>query len=162
MQALALTLSYIGAPNQTYYNYFEVSEDLHDLVTDIELDLRKSGQLTDCHVLFHKIKEFDNDLLDDHILFNELGNSIITSFFNRYLYTDILLYSSGVPVMHVAPHEFPKVLYTAADNQENLHYPTIRNMIKIMRIFVYDFLEHWDSYISANNNFAPYSDSDDN
>jgi len=81
MQALALTLSYIGAPNQTYYNYFEVSEDLHDLVTDIELDLRKSGQLTDCHVLFHKIKEFDNDLLDDHILFHELGNSNITCFF---------------------------------------------------------------------------------
>ncbi|XP_050742291.1 glutaminyl-peptide cyclotransferase isoform X2 [Drosophila biarmipes] len=138
--ALVLTLSYIGAPNQTFNSYFEASEDLHELVADMELELRKSGQLTDCHVLFQKKKQYDDDLLDDHVLFHEMG----------------------VPVMHVAPQEYPKVLHTAADTQENLHYPTIRNTIKIMRRLVYEFLEQWDSYIAANNIIAANNDLDNN
>ncbi|KAI8040504.1 glutaminyl-peptide cyclotransferase [Drosophila gunungcola] len=120
--AVAVTLSYIGAPSQTYASHFEVTDDLHNMIADVELLLKKSGQLTDCHVLFEKKKRYDNDLLDDHILFSELG----------------------VPVLHVAPQEVPKVLYTAADNAENLHWPTIRNMIKILRRSVHDFLEQWD------------------
>ncbi|KAH8364132.1 hypothetical protein KR084_002946 [Drosophila pseudotakahashii] len=137
--AVVLTLGYIGAPNQTYLNYFEATEDLHNLVADIELELRASGQLTDCHLLFQKKNQYDNDLLDDHIIFNEMG----------------------VPVLHVAPQEFPKVLYTAADTAENLHYPTIRNMIKIIRRFVHDFLEQWDSYMAAQDNVVSYPDLDD-
>ncbi|EDV51066.2 uncharacterized protein Dere_GG14103 [Drosophila erecta] len=123
--ALAVTLSYIGAPNQSFLSYYEVTNDLHNMIADIELNLRKSGQLDDCHVLFEKKKHYDNDLLDDHILFDELD----------------------VPVLHVGPKEFPHVLYTAADNVENLQYPTIRNMIKIIRSFVHNFFQMWHSFI---------------
>ncbi|XP_017070552.1 glutaminyl-peptide cyclotransferase [Drosophila eugracilis] len=136
---VVLTLSYIGAPNQIFMSYFESTNDLHHLLTDIEKELRKSGQLTDCHVLFHNEKRYDHDILDDHILFSELG----------------------VAVLHLAPQELPKVLYTAADNVDNLHYPTIRNMIKIIRKLVYDFLEQWDSYANMKDTFSAYYDLDD-
>ncbi|XP_017012351.2 glutaminyl-peptide cyclotransferase [Drosophila takahashii] len=138
--AVVLTLGYIGAPNQTYLNYFEATEDLHNLVADIELELRESGQLTDCHLLFQKKKQYENDLLDDHIIFHEMG----------------------VPVMHVAPQELRKVLYKAADTADSLHYPTIRNTIKIIRRFVHDFLEQWDSYTAIKDNFVSYPDLDYN
>ncbi|XP_016981372.1 glutaminyl-peptide cyclotransferase isoform X2 [Drosophila rhopaloa] len=129
---VAVTLSYIGAPNQTFASYFEVTNDLHNLAADIELELRKSGQLTNSHVLFKKKKQYDKDLLDDHSLLNELG----------------------VPVMHVAPQEYPKVLHTAADNTENLHWPTIRNMIQILVRFVHDFLETWATNVNLKNVFV--------
>ncbi|EDW93564.2 glutaminyl-peptide cyclotransferase isoform X1 [Drosophila yakuba] len=130
--AVAVTLSYIGAPNQTFLSYFEVTNDLHNMIADIEVALRKTGQLDDCHLLFEKKTHYDNDLLDDHISFDELD----------------------VPVLHVGPQEFPSVLYTAADNAENLHFPTIRNMIKIMRTFVANFFEMWQVFMKARNTFG--------
>ncbi|KMY97819.1 glutaminyl-peptide cyclotransferase [Drosophila simulans] len=130
--AVAVTLSYIGAPNQTFLSYFEVTNDLHNLIADIEQDLRKSGQLDDCHVLFQKKTHYDRDLLDDHIVFDE----------------------QDVPVIHVSPQEFPNFIYTPADNVENLHYPTIRNMIKIIRCFVHDFYEKWQYFMKWRQTYA--------
>jgi len=132
-------------------SYFEVTNDLHNLIADIEQDLRKSGQLDDCHVLFQKKTHYDKDLLDDHIVFDEQGNIIVNFIL---LFLTCICSSIDVPVIHVSPHEFPNVLYTPADNVENLHYPTIRNMIKIIRCFVHDFYEKWQYFMKWRQTFA--------
>ncbi|XP_017048700.1 glutaminyl-peptide cyclotransferase [Drosophila ficusphila] len=136
--AATVTLGFIGAPNQTFVSQFEDTNDLFNVLADIETDLRNAGELADCHVLFQKEKQYDNDQIDDHLIFEEFG----------------------VPVMHLAPQEFPKVLYTADDNAENLHWPTIRNMNKIIRRFVYHFCELWGSYVFLRDRFVSYYDLD--
>lgn len=42
--------------------------------------------------------------------------------------------------MHIAPQKYPEVRHTAADTAENLHWPTIQNMIKILRRFISDYV----------------------
>nr|XP_017036119.1 glutaminyl-peptide cyclotransferase isoform X2 [Drosophila kikkawai] len=121
--ALVVSLNHIGAPNQTFPSFSEKNHKNHNRIANIERELRKSGKLVDSHVLFHKIVSYKNDLPDDHVPFKEYG----------------------VPVLHIAPPKYPDVHHTAADKAENLHWPTILNMIKILRHFIFDFLVSIDT-----------------
>ena len=46
----------------------------------------------------------------------------------------------GVPILHMIPTPFPYVWHRETDNESCLHYPTINNLNKIMRIFVSEYL----------------------
>ncbi|KAH8257184.1 hypothetical protein KR038_005308, partial [Drosophila bunnanda] len=122
--ALVVTLNLIGAPNQTFPSYSEIEDKNRQRLADIELELRKSGQLVDCHVLFQIMTSYGKDLPDDHVPFKK----------------------KGMPVLHISPENYPNVHHTAADKAENLHWPTIFNMIKILCKFIYDDLVDFDQY----------------
>lgn len=72
-QGVLFSLNYIGAPNQTFPSYYENTDHIHSQFAYIEQELRESGHLVDCHVLFQKIKSYENDLPDDHFPFKEKG-----------------------------------------------------------------------------------------
>lgn len=62
---------------------------LHERLVDIETKLGKSGQLTKCHTLFHKIKDHESDIEDDHYPF--LSNGLYCR--KRYLVLDLILFN---------------------------------------------------------------------
>lgn len=44
--------------------------------------------------------------------------------------------------MHIVPYTYPEVWLQEADNLDNLHWPTIRNMNLIIKQFVYEYLSN--------------------
>ncbi|KAH8384313.1 hypothetical protein KR200_007016, partial [Drosophila serrata] len=120
--ALVLTLNLIGAPNQTFPSYSQNEDKNHNRIAEIEHKLRESGQLVDSHILFQEMRSYGNDLPDDHMPFKEYG----------------------IPFLHIAPEKYPNVHQTVADKVENLHWPTILNMIKILRQFIPEYMESID------------------
>ncbi|EDV97467.1 GH16890 [Drosophila grimshawi] len=71
---LIITLNLIGAPNHIYMSHYDNTYLLHKLMANIEQQLKKAGQLTDCHQLFHNLKDHDSDIEDDHYPFLEEGS----------------------------------------------------------------------------------------
>ncbi|KAH8270474.1 hypothetical protein KR018_010542, partial [Drosophila ironensis] len=138
--ALLVHLNAIGAANQTYFAAFEYTSQYHDDLADIELDLRESGQLIGTRTLFQKLIHPLYGIAGDHVPFYKKGKeakgmfkeSFKNKFFDR----------ADVQVLNVAPDEYPEVRNTPEDNAENLHWPTIWNVIKIMQRFVYQILEN--------------------
>lgn len=46
----------------------------------------------------------------------------------------------NVPVLHVIATPFPAVWHRETDNKENLDFRVIRNLLKIFRVFVAEYL----------------------
>ncbi|XP_017841566.1 glutaminyl-peptide cyclotransferase-like protein isoform X2 [Drosophila busckii] len=99
-------------------SHYENTNHFHEQLADIEEDLKRSGQLTECHTLFYKITDYYSDFEDDIDPFIE----------------------SGVPVLHIVPHTYPDVWHTNMDNLEHLYWPAIRNMNLIISRFVYEYM----------------------
>ncbi|KAH8296303.1 hypothetical protein KR054_004334, partial [Drosophila jambulina] len=114
---LVLTLNHIGAPNQIFLSNSQNLDINHIRLVEIEKELRKSGQLVDCHVLFHRKESYMDDLPDDHVPFRK----------------------NGLTALHISPEKYPNVHHTVAEKAENLHWPTILNMIEILRRFIIDY-----------------------
>ncbi|ALC44125.1 CG32413, partial [Drosophila busckii] len=116
---VAIAINLIGAPDAIYMAHYENTYKLHERLADIEEELRSAGQLSKCHKLFHKLKDYNADIEDDHYSF----------------------FAESVPVLHLIPHTFPAVSHTEKDNLKNLHWPTVQNMNAIFTTFVYDYLK---------------------
>ncbi|XP_017862856.1 PREDICTED: glutaminyl-peptide cyclotransferase-like [Drosophila arizonae] len=117
---LVISFKLIGTADQIYMSKYQRTYALHERLADIEQELRISGDLSKCHQLFHKLKDHNNDIKDDHMCFLE----------------------KGLPVMHIVPYTYPEVWLQEADNLDNLHWPTIRNMNLIIKQFVYEYLSN--------------------
>jgi len=49
--------------------------------------------------------------------------------------------SVDVPIVHLICMPFPSEWHTEHDNEAALHYPTINNIGKMMRVFVAEYLQ---------------------
>jgi glutaminyl-peptide cyclotransferase len=67
---------------------------------------------------FHSTQSWFGGIEDDHIPFE----------------------SRGVPIVHVIPTPFPEVWHKDSDNRQNIHFPTVNNLVKIFKIFVAQYL----------------------
>ncbi|TDG52625.1 hypothetical protein AWZ03_000858 [Drosophila navojoa] len=123
---LIISLNLIGAPNHIFLSHFNNTYTLHERLADIEVELREASKLTECHQLFHKIKDHDSDIEDDHYPF----------------------ISEGVAAMHIVPHTYPEYWHTEKDDLSNLYWPAIRNMNLIFPQFVYEYLENHMEFLS--------------
>ncbi len=47
----------------------------------------------------------------------------------------------GVPILHIIPTPFPNVWHEEGDDKSALHYDTIDDMNKILRVFVAEYLQ---------------------
>jgi len=84
---------------------------------NIETNLRTAGNLRKVPQIFRSQDSW-RAVEDDHIPFLE----------------------RGVPVMHLIPMPFPAVWHTPSDNEKALDYPTIYNLLTILRVFVAEYL----------------------
>lgn len=46
----------------------------------------------------------------------------------------------GVPVLHLIPPNFPFVWHKKSDDRSHLHHPTINNLNKILKLFIFTYL----------------------
>ncbi|XP_055912910.1 glutaminyl-peptide cyclotransferase [Eupeodes corollae] len=110
-------LDLIGAANSKFYNFYPNTQSLHSSLSAIEHSLNKQKQLEGHNLMFMR-KYASGYVDDDHRPFLQ----------------------QNVPILHVISTPFPKQWHTADDNAENLHWPSIRNFNKILRVFVYEYL----------------------
>ncbi|XP_002008070.3 glutaminyl-peptide cyclotransferase isoform X2 [Drosophila mojavensis] len=127
---LIISLNLIGAPDHIFLSHFSNTYILHERLADIEAELRKAGQLTECHKLFHKVKDHDSDIEDDHYPF------------------------ISVIALHIVPHTYPEYWHTEKDNLANLYWPAIRNMNLIFPQFVYEYLENRIEFLSRIDKYG--------
>lgn len=59
----------------------------------------------------------------------------------------------GVPVVHLIATPFPAVWHLESDNKQNLHQPTINNLLKVLKVFLVEYL-HLDVNQIKDNVFA--------
>lgn len=110
-------LDLIGAANAKFLNFFPNTQSLHGCLSDIERSLSKQKQLEGRNLMF--LRQYSSGYVDDdHRPFLQ----------------------QNVPVLHLISTPFPKQWHTADDNAENLHWPSIRNFNKVLRVFVYEYL----------------------
>ena len=125
MEVMVL-LDLLGAMNPIFYSHF-----------------------TDTHSLYSRIVKIEQKLNDLKLI-----EPIPTKSRTRYFRNSKSLYSwfggikddhipfvkSGVPVVHIIPTPFPKVWHKDSDNRQNIHFPTVNNLLKIFKIFVAQYL----------------------
>lgn len=142
VEALVL-LDLIGAANPKFYSFFENTEILHTRLIAIERYLHEKKFITSRNYMF--LPQISYAAIDDDhrpFLTKSLFNLI------NWLIWKILSISSlsfaDVPVLHLIPNPFPKDWHKITDNMENLSMPTIKNFMKILRVFVADYFSIHD------------------
>jgi glutaminyl-peptide cyclotransferase len=132
MMDVFILLDLIGAQTTSFRNWFSQTEKYYERLQKIEMRLAKEGLLEPANVFqsMRSNKYFtgtqaskdSNGIADDHIPFLR----------------------EKVPVVHLISYPFPTVWHTSADNELALHYPTINNIGKILRVFVAEYLRLTD------------------
>lgn len=110
-------LDLVGAVNSKFKNFYFNTESLHGGLVQIERDLRKENLLENRNNMF--LPEYAHGLIDDdHRPFLE----------------------KDVPVLHLIATPFPPQWHKNTDTATNLHWPSIRNFNRILRVFIYEFV----------------------
>nr|ARK19995.1 glutaminyl-peptide cyclotransferase [Ampulex compressa] len=120
---MLLLLDLIGASDPTFYNYFSETTDWYMFLVAIEKKLasmrkferysyEKPGQM------YFQPYSINSNVEDDHLPFM----------------------SKGVPILHLIPRPFPSFWHKVADNCSNIDISAIKNINKILRIFVTSYL----------------------
>uniref|UniRef100_A0A0K2SVW6 Glutaminyl-peptide cyclotransferase n=1 Tax=Lepeophtheirus salmonis TaxID=72036 RepID=A0A0K2SVW6_LEPSM len=115
---LFVLLDLLGTKAPKIYNYFEKTENWFALMQYVEETLASKGLLQTKDRIFHG-KQGNFGIEDDHIPFLQ----------------------RGVPILHLIPVPFPSVWHTIQDNYDALDFPTIKDLNKILRVFVASYLD---------------------
>ena len=111
-------LDLLGAPNPTFYSYVTSGDRWFKHAASIEQRLRDSKLLSTSNQMFSS-SFAAGGIEDDHIPFMQ----------------------RNVPILHLITSPFPRVWHTNGDNKSVLHYPTIDDLNKILRVFVVEYLQ---------------------
>ncbi|XP_037551480.1 LOW QUALITY PROTEIN: glutaminyl-peptide cyclotransferase [Nematolebias whitei] len=117
---LFVLLDLIGAPTPLFGNKFPETKPWLSRLQSIEKRLHSMNQLVEHpnSVQYFWPGVSVGHVLDDHVPFQ----------------------SRGVRILHLIPASFPSVWHRFEDDEENLHRPTIRNLSKILQVFVLEYL----------------------
>lgn len=118
---------------------------MHSGLVNIERYLGKSGLLQAKNYQF--IPRNSPGLIDDdHRPFLQHGKIILIKLLYIFTLNTIKkFFIADVPILHLIATPFPKQWHTKDDTLENLHWPSINNFNKILRVFVYEYLtKHTD------------------
>ncbi|XP_063987531.1 glutaminyl-peptide cyclotransferase-like isoform X2 [Diachasmimorpha longicaudata] len=131
---LLVLLDLLGAPDPTFYNYFDNTENWYLQLVKAEKELAKL-KLFDNYSYDQPEQSYfqpfsiDGGVEDDHI-----------PFLRR-----------NVPILHIIPNPFPTVWHTVKDNRNAINIPTTENLNKIFRLFVASYLKLRPSTRLANH-----------
>jgi len=111
-------LDLLGSPQPTFYNFFTETKDLFSRLVEIEKRLSVLNLLSNHNAPYFIDRLMFGGIEDDHIPFVQ----------------------RGVRIVHLIPYPFPEVWHKDTDTLENLNFPTIDNLNKIVRVFVAEYL----------------------
>ncbi|XP_029658819.1 glutaminyl-peptide cyclotransferase-like [Formica exsecta] len=116
-------LDLLGAPDPSFYNYFENTEKWYSFLVNSEKKLADMRKLESYS--YGKPKQnyfqpysFQANIEDDHIPFLK----------------------KNVPILHIIPIPFPSFWHKPSDNRHNIDMKTTENLNKILRLFVASYL----------------------
>lgn len=124
---MMVLLDLLGAPNPTFYNFFDNTERWYSRLVKTEEKLenssllqrhQKSGTLRTNNSRYFQLRSVNAGIEDDHI-----------PFLRR-----------NVPILHIIPVPFPEVWHKMDDNLEAVDLLSVENLNKILRIFVAEYL----------------------
>ncbi|RWS24760.1 glutaminyl-peptide cyclotransferase-like isoform X1 [Leptotrombidium deliense] len=118
---LFVLLDLIGAPNPSFLSQFKNTQSLFKQLIDIQKQLNKLALFETSggeEVNYFKTKEGNGEVQDDHL-----------PFLRR-----------NVPIVHLICTPFPSVWHTDADNADNLDEASINNILKVLQIFIVQYL----------------------
>lgn len=121
---LLVLLDLLGARSPQIWNYFSDTNGQFKHLAHVERKLRSRGLLHNGapDVIFNYKKSWGiwgpPQISDDHLPFQR----------------------RGVKILHLIPHPFPEVWHTDRDNADIIHYPTVTNLNRILRVFVLEYL----------------------
>ena len=124
---MMVLLDLLGAPNPTFYNFFDNTERWYSRLVKTEEKLenssllqrhQKSGTLRTNNSRYFQLRSVHAGIEDDHI-----------PFLRR-----------NVPILHLIPVPFPEVWHKMDDNLEAIDLLSVENLNKILRIFVAEYL----------------------
>jgi len=114
-----MLLDLLGTKNPKFYNYFLETVDLYRSLLIAETTLNKTGCLNEHTVAYFQPMSALIRIDDDHVPFHR----------------------RGIEVVHVIPNPFPNEWHKRSDDKNALHMPTILNLIKIVQVFIFSYLE---------------------
>ncbi|XP_030622041.1 glutaminyl-peptide cyclotransferase-like a [Chanos chanos] len=117
---LFVLLDLLGGPDPLIVNHFDNTARWFDRLIAAEKSLHKQGLLSSHpsgQSYFRKDIYF-GPVQDDHI-----------PFLHR-----------GVPILHLIPTPFPPFWHKMDDSEEKMHPPTVENLMKILAIFLAEYL----------------------
>ncbi|KAI7878767.1 hypothetical protein K492DRAFT_208763 [Lichtheimia hyalospora FSU 10163] len=129
IDALVL-LDLLGTPNPSIPNYFRETDTLYQRLHNLETRLAHNNLL---ETQSTKIKEpLHSIFAPDHLL----------TFNGRAMSDDhIPFLRRGVDILHLIPHPFPKEWHNEMDNADCIDPPVVRNLARLFRGFVLEYLE---------------------
>ncbi|KRZ29618.1 Glutaminyl-peptide cyclotransferase [Trichinella pseudospiralis] len=139
---LFVLLDLIGAKGSTFYYHHPYSVlNAYTVLPETERQLKAyQNCIYDLPTIFHDLM-INTFIQDDHLPFLE----------------------KGVRTLHLIATPFPSEWHTVKDNEEILHFPTIHNILSILRVFTakpVKFLSKYSIYIDKGevDLFEPNSD----
>lgn len=124
---MLVLLDLLGAPDPTFYSFFEATESWYQRLVDTEIRLddadlmqkyQSSGTIKRAPTRYFQLRSVSAGIEDDHI-----------PFLRR-----------NVPILHMIPVPFPDVWHKMTDNHEAVDVTTVENINKILRIFIAEYL----------------------
>lgn len=116
--SLFVLLDLIGHKETTFKNLISGTTDEFKKLENIESSLKSYGLLASSNHRYFSSDLVNAGIGDDHVPFAQ----------------------RGVPVVHLISFPFPAVWHTVQDNESNLDYHTIHDVMKMMRVFVVDYM----------------------
>ncbi|KRZ77144.1 Glutaminyl-peptide cyclotransferase-like protein [Trichinella papuae] len=131
---LFVLLDLIGAKGSTFYYHHPYSVlNAYTVLPETERQLKAfQNCIYDLPTIFHDLM-INTFIQDDHLPFLE----------------------KGVRTLHLIATPFPSEWHTVKDNEEILHFPTIHNILSILRVFTAKYLNAID-ISCANININSY------
>lgn len=124
---LFILLDLVGTESTVFRNFFQKTSKLYERLQKLEMRAAKENLLEPVQN-FQNIKT--NTYFSGQMSWNRGGiKDDHVPFLQR-----------NVPVIHLISDPFPSVWHTKDDNEAALHYPTINNIGKIMRMFVFEYM----------------------
>jgi len=121
-----ILLDLIGTQDTTFSNWFASTEKLYERLQKIEMKLSKDG-------LLDPIESFKGRTVNKYFKGSVSGSGGIEDDHIPFL-------RKNVSVIHLIATPFPSVWHRPEDNESALHYPTIFNICKVLRVFVAEYL----------------------
>uniref|UniRef100_A0A2M4BT42 Glutaminyl-peptide cyclotransferase n=1 Tax=Anopheles marajoara TaxID=58244 RepID=A0A2M4BT42_9DIPT len=125
---MLVLLDLLGTPEPNFYSYFGDTENWYVQLISAEKRLDEVGHLENYStssvspkqqtISYFRPHSFSAGIEDDHI-----------PFLRR-----------GVPILHIIPTPFPDVWHKLEDNADIIDLPTVRNLIRVFRVFVAEYL----------------------
>ncbi|XP_015598117.1 glutaminyl-peptide cyclotransferase isoform X2 [Cephus cinctus] len=120
---MLLLLDLIGAPDPTFYNYFENTQRWYNVLVDAENTLARLRKLEDYSYGKPQQRYFQPYSIQAHIEDDHIP------FMRR-----------NVPILHLIPYPFPPFWHESGDNRSNIDLVTTENINRIIRVFVASYL----------------------